>query len=52
MRIGLTDIDRRLETEHGHHEGPRKYLGTALRLRVECGRTYARTDDHGRRLAN
>src|SRR5690606_23120219 len=52
IRIGLTDIDRRLTTEHGHHEGPRKHLGTALRLLVDCGQMYARTDDHGRRLAN
>src|SRR5690606_10407180 len=52
IRIGLTDIDRRLTTEHGHHEGPRKHLGTALRLLVDCGPMYARTDDHGRRLAN
>lgn len=52
IRIGLTDIDRRLTTEHGHHEGPRKHLGTAVRLLVDCGQMYARTDDHGRRLAN
>src|SRR5699024_3484736 len=46
------DIDRRLVTEHGQHEGPRKHIGTALRLLVDCGRVYARTDDHGRCLAN
>ncbi|GFZ88690.1 recombinase family protein [Nesterenkonia alkaliphila] len=52
IRIGLADIDRRLANEHGQHEGPRKHIGTALRLLVDCGRVYARTDDHGRRLAN
>src|SRR5690606_28163347 len=28
------------------------HLGTALRLLVDCVQMYARTDDHGRRLAN
>lgn len=52
IRIGLADIDRRLANERGQHEGPRKHIGTARRLLVDCGRVYARTDYHGRRLAN
>ncbi|MGO1851617.1 recombinase family protein [Microbacterium sp. JB110] len=52
IRTGLADIDRRLANEHDQHEGPRKHLGTALSLLVDCANLYARTDDQGKRLAN
>ncbi len=34
------------------HEGSRKHLSTALSLLVDCATLHARTDDHGKRLAN
>lgn len=52
IRTGLADIDRKLATEHDHHEGSRKQLSTALSLLVDCATLYARTNDKGRRLAN
>lgn len=52
IRIALGDVTRRLEAERHDHEGPRQHLATALRLLADCGRMYARTDDHGKRLAN
>ena len=52
IRAGLADIDRRLASEHDHHEGSCKQLSTALRLLVDCATLYARTDEHGKRLAN
>lgn len=52
IRTGLADIDRKLATEHNHHEGSRKQLSTALSLLVDCATLYARTNDQGRRLAN
>ncbi len=39
-------------SEHDHHEGSRKQLSTALSLLVDCATLYARTDEHGKRLAN
>lgn len=52
IRAGLADIDRRLASEHDQHAGSRKHLSTALSLLVDCATLYARTDDHGKRLAN
>jgi chromosome segregation ATPase len=52
IRAGLADIDRRLASEHDYHEGSRKQLSTALSLLVDCATLYARTDEHGKRLAN
>ena len=52
IRTGLADIDRKLATEHDHHEGSRKQLTTALSLLVDCANLYARTNDQGKRLAN
>ncbi len=52
IRSGLADIDRRLATEHDHHTGARKQLSTALSLLVDCATLYARTNAHGKRLAN
>jgi len=52
IRTGLADIDRKLATEHDHHEGSRKQLGTALSLLVNCATLYARTGEQGKRLAN
>ena len=49
IRTGLADIDRRLANEH---EGPRKQLGAALGILIDCQILYARTDDHGNRFAN
>lgn len=52
IRTGLADIDRRLATEHDHHDGPRKRLSTALSLLVDCANLYASTNEQGKRLAN
>ncbi|MGO1228054.1 MAG: recombinase family protein, partial [Brachybacterium sp.] len=52
IRAGLADIDRRLASEHDQHAGARKQLATALSLLVDCATLYARTNDHGKRLAN
>lgn len=52
IRAGLADIDRRLASEHDYHEGSRKQLSTALSLLVDCATLYARTNEHGKRLAN
>lgn len=52
IRIALTDVTKRLEAERHDHEGPRQHLATALRLLVDYAQMYARTDDHGKRLAN
>ena len=52
IRTGLSDIDRRLASEHDHHTGARKQLSTALSLLVDCATLYARTNDQGKRLAN
>ncbi|GAB3196612.1 hypothetical protein GCM10027062_06310 [Nocardioides hungaricus] len=52
IRARLADIDRRLASEHDHHEGSRKQLSTALSLLVDCATLYARTDEQGKRLAN
>lgn len=52
IRIGLADIDRRLASEDDHHEDSRKQLSTALRMLVDCAMLYARTNEHGKRLAN
>lgn len=52
IRTGLADIDRRLTQEHEGGEGTRQHLTAALRLLIGCATMYARTDDHGKRLAN
>ena len=52
IRIALADVTKRLDTERHDHEGPRQHLATALRLLADCAQMYARTDDHGKRLAN
>ena len=52
IRAGLSDIDRRLASEHDHHTGALKQLSTALSLLVDCATLYARTNDQGKRLAN
>ena len=52
IRAGLADIDRRLTREREGSEGTRRHLSAALRLLIDCATMYARTDDHGKRLAN
>ncbi len=52
IRAGLTDIDRRLATEHQDHENAREQLTTAIGLLVDCATLYASADDRGKRLAN
>ncbi|NYI41712.1 zinc ribbon domain-containing protein [Demequina lutea] len=48
----LTDIDRKLESDHEQDTGQRKHLASALKLLTYCAAPYQQSDDEAKRLTD